>query len=76
MGYGDFTPKTDIGKIFTMVYIFIGLGILISFVTPIGELIIDQRLENVEKKKTEREISENEYDFSGIGGKLSREKKK
>lgn len=29
IGYGDFTPKTDVGKLFTMVYVFIlGLGIL------------------------------------------------
>ncbi len=76
VGYGDFTPKTDIGKTFTIVYIFVGLGFLVGFVTTIGELIVDQRLENVEKKKKEREISENEYDFSGIVGKLSREKKK
>lgn len=29
VGYGDFTPKTDPGKIFTIFYIFIGIGLFI-----------------------------------------------
>lgn len=35
IGYGDFTPKTDLGKIFNMVYILIGLGLILSFVRTI-----------------------------------------
>jgi voltage-gated potassium channel Kch len=58
VGYGDLTPKTDLGKIFTIIYIFIGLGILIGFVTPIGEYIIDKRLEKVEMKSLERKNRE------------------
>jgi hypothetical protein len=27
VGYGDLTPSTDVGKIFTMFYIIIGIGI-------------------------------------------------
>jgi len=50
VGYGDFTPKTDMGKIFTMIYIFIGLGILIGFITSIGEYIVDRRLEKIKKR--------------------------
>ena len=73
VGYGDFTPKTDMGKIFTVIYIFIGLGILIGFITPIGEYIVDKRLERIEDKKIknpEVEIPEADYDFSGVLGKL------
>ena len=73
VGYGDFTPKTDLGKIFTVIYIFIGLGILIGFITPIGEYIVDKRLERIEDKKIknpEAEIPEADYGFSGILGKL------
>ncbi|AKB28706.1 Potassium channel protein [Methanosarcina siciliae C2J] len=70
VGYGDFTPKTNIGKFFTIVYIFIGLGILVGFVTPIGEYIVDRRLEKVQKREQKTETSENEFDFSGVIGKL------
>lgn len=35
IGYGDFTPKTDLGKIFNMVYIVIGLGLILSFIKTV-----------------------------------------
>jgi len=70
VGYGDFTPQTDSGKIFTMIYIFLGLGILFGFVTPIGEFLIDRRTERMEKKAQEKEKSVNEPGFSGVIGKL------
>ena len=36
VGYGDFSPHTLLGKIFTMVYIFVGLGILLGFIETIA----------------------------------------
>lgn len=35
IGYGDFTPVTDAGKIFNMIYIVIGLGLILSFITTL-----------------------------------------
>lgn len=31
VGYGDITPKTDLGKAFTIFYILLGIGILATF---------------------------------------------
>jgi voltage-gated potassium channel len=31
VGYGDLSPKTTVGKIFTTFYIFVGVGILATF---------------------------------------------
>ena len=33
VGYGDFTPKTNFGKIFTTFYIFVGVGIITTFLS-------------------------------------------
>lgn len=33
VGYGDLTPHTDFGKLFTTFYIFIGVGIITTFIT-------------------------------------------
>lgn len=33
IGYGDFVPHTNFGKIFTTFYIFIGVGIITTFIT-------------------------------------------
>lgn len=35
IGYGDFSPQTDGGKIFTMLYILVGIGIILSFVNAV-----------------------------------------
>jgi len=32
VGYGDFSPKTDFGKIFTMIYVLTGIGIIFGFI--------------------------------------------
>lgn len=32
VGYGDFAPQTDLGKLFTMLYVLLGLGIISSFI--------------------------------------------
>lgn len=31
VGYGDFTPHTDLGKLFTIFYVIAGIGVLASF---------------------------------------------
>src|SRR5918995_1682106 len=36
VGYGDLAPKTDAGKLFTVVYVLVGIGILLAFVTTLA----------------------------------------
>jgi hypothetical protein len=43
VGYGDLTPQTDAGKLFTVFYILTGLGILGSFVGLITQHPLVQR---------------------------------
>lgn len=35
IGYGDFSPQTDAGKIFTLFYIVVGVGIILAFVNTV-----------------------------------------
>lgn len=37
VGYGNLSPSTAAGKIFTIVYIFAGLGIVLGFVNTVAE---------------------------------------
>jgi len=32
VGFGDITPSTDIGKIFTIFYLTIGIGLILTFI--------------------------------------------
>ena len=37
VGYGDFSPKPPAGKIFTMIYVLVGLGLISGFVYLLAE---------------------------------------
>lgn len=37
IGYGDITPQTDAGKIFTMIYILVGISLISGFIILLGE---------------------------------------
>lgn len=41
VGYGDFAPQTDAGKIFTAIYAFLGIGLFFGFAAGVFELIIN-----------------------------------
>ena len=39
VGYGDVHPVTAAGKVFTMIYVFVGVGVLIAFVTRLAQAL-------------------------------------
>ena len=41
VGYGDLAPKTDGGKLFTVCYIMIGIGLFVSFASALSRQIIE-----------------------------------
>jgi voltage-gated potassium channel len=45
VGYGDFSPQTDFGKLFTIIYIFTGIGLLVAFAGKIFHYIQLNRME-------------------------------
>lgn len=40
IGYGDIVPKTDPGKIITVIYVLCGLGLFVATATAIADAII------------------------------------
>jgi len=35
IGYGDLSPQTDLGKGFTIVYVIVGVGLILSFINTL-----------------------------------------
>ena len=48
IGYGDLVPYTDTGKIFTIVYVFLGLGVILAFVGVITKTMTKHYAKRVE----------------------------
>ena len=38
VGFGDFSPETTVGKLFTVVYLIIGLGLISSFIIQLAQI--------------------------------------
>ncbi len=49
IGYGDFSPQTDGGKLFTIFYILMGIGIILSFVNTVYNHYNDIKTDNKNK---------------------------
>jgi len=45
VGYGDFVPKTDAGKIFTIIYVFTGVGVALYGLSLLSSHFVEVREE-------------------------------
>ena len=43
VGYGDFSPTTTTGKVFTIFYVLAGIGIFVAVITEVSTHLIDAR---------------------------------
>jgi voltage-gated potassium channel len=43
VGYGDVTPESAAGKLITMVYLLLGVGLVVTFVSKVAALRVDVR---------------------------------
>jgi len=55
VGYGDFTPHTPLGKLFTTFFIFVGVGIITAFISYNLRRTAYNRQQKHDKKLTEKE---------------------
>ncbi|WP_282121157.1 potassium channel family protein [Ruegeria atlantica] len=51
VGLGDLSPQTDLGKIFTVVYIFVGVGVFVLLFTQFARALTHVENERVLKDK-------------------------
>jgi voltage-gated potassium channel Kch len=51
VGYGDLAPETDAGKLFTAVYVLVGIGILLAFVTTVAAKVSQMPLLQAPKSR-------------------------
>jgi hypothetical protein len=51
VGYGDLAPTTTLTKVFTMVYVLIGLGILVAFLSAVAGHAVEARMERQDRKR-------------------------
>ena len=50
VGYGDISPETPAGKIFTTLYIIVGVGIITAFITTLAQWRTNHRVRKISKK--------------------------
>ena len=54
VGYGDLAPSTPGSKVFTIVYILVGVGVLVAFVGRLAANILDARGRDRERRASRR----------------------
>ncbi|MGB0274342.1 MAG: potassium channel family protein [Flavobacteriaceae bacterium] len=52
IGYGDFSPQTDLGKLFTMEYIIVGVALILGFVNT---LFLHYKEETIKKRNNKKQ---------------------
>jgi voltage-gated potassium channel len=54
IGYGDFTPETGLGKLFTVFYIVAGLAVIGAFIGAMTRVAVERAQEKQGKPRTRR----------------------
>ncbi|HKO33517.1 MAG TPA: potassium channel family protein [Candidatus Limnocylindria bacterium] len=54
VGYGDFAPKTEIGKVFTIFFVLAGVGVLVVFASEVARQTITRTEGRVEEREAQR----------------------
>ena len=58
VGYGDISPETPYGRLFTIFYIFIGVAMLGVFIQIAGKTAYENLQERVRRRQTAQDIDD------------------
>jgi voltage-gated potassium channel Kch len=50
VGYGDYSPETTAGKLFTVVYVLVGVGILLAFLARVAGQVVNTHAHDLEAR--------------------------
>ena len=50
VGYGDYSPETALGKLFTIVYVLVGVGLLLAFLGRLAGQVVVSHAEHIERR--------------------------
>jgi voltage-gated potassium channel len=54
VGYGDYSPETTAGKLFTVVYVLVGVGILLAFLARVAGQVVSTHAHDFEARNGHR----------------------
>ncbi len=61
VGLGDFTPETDLGKVFTIVYVLAGISVILAFANAVLQRAGQRQREHMERVAAKRASTEREH---------------
>ena len=51
VGYGELVPQTVLGKLFTMFYILVGLGVFVAAASAVADALLRRRAQDSDEEK-------------------------
>ncbi|MDI3334831.1 potassium channel family protein [Defluviimonas aestuarii] len=63
VGYGDLYPVTPIGKVFTIIYILVGIGVFVTLVTLMAKTLLSDP--KIDSKGDSRDVGKSPDDKTG-----------
>jgi len=54
VGYGDFSPQTAAGKLFTVLYVLVGVGLLLAFLGRLAGQVVVSHAQHFESRNGHR----------------------
>ena len=68
VGYGDLTPQTGLGKLFTIFFVLAGVGVLVIFVSEVARQTISRTEGRVEQREARRRVSQDATSEAAVEG--------
>jgi voltage-gated potassium channel len=62
VGYGDFAPTTTLGRGFTIIYVFLGIGMIVAFASYFADKMVSRREAHIVRRRGAEIATELEHE--------------